>query len=124
MNTQSDRIKAAKYLASITYHRSDRDIPYAERMASLLSFYKKQASYLHPNCIKWLRDIENGQELTNIDGKYHAIDAYTFEDDDERLFLRESGLVLLLSIDTNIIPPSPSTGSICLSVPSQMELGI
>lgn len=122
--TDWNRYAAIYRLASITYYREQREVHVWQRITDLVRFYRKQFTYLRPEQIAIIRSIESGAEFFDIDDCYKCVHCYTWEDDDRRLRLNDSGLALLFSIDSNWIPPSPSTGSVCLSPPAQMELGI
>ena len=121
---ERNRYCAIRRLASITYYREQRDIPIVDRIATLVDFYKKQACYLSHEHLCLLRSIESGADLYDTDDQYRRIYGYTCEDDDRRLSLRDSGLALLFSIDSNCIPLSPPTAAVWSLPPVQMTLGI
>lgn len=121
---QWNRYKAIYRLASICYYREQRTVHVFDRITELVRFYRKQSGYLSLERLRLLRLIESGAALYDTGDQYRCIHCFTYEDDDLRLYLRDSGLALLFSIDTNWIPPSPPAGLVWSLPPAQMSFGI
>ena len=73
-------------------------ISFAIASANILRHYRKMGRYMDNEYIEHLKAIEAGANYIDINDKWKALHGYTFEDDNRRLWLRESGYVLLYAI--------------------------
>jgi len=77
-----------------------RKTSYYQEVIDTVQFFQKQAEYIRPETVEFLRMIEAGAVVYDHDDVYPHI--FTCIDSTDRVMLRDSGRILLFAIDCSL----------------------